>query len=131
MTRAEILWLLNYLSAAYRSFTVDRDEAEGVVNVWMDILQGVNFEAAQDAVRRLCRENTAFAPTPGEIYQACMSKGTKLSIYDIQELERQQEQLLLQEYHETNEVIPMPDHIHKLLERLEKKRTLGGDDTLE
>lgn len=115
------MWLLNYLSAAYRSFTVEREEADGVVNVWTDILQGVSFEAAQEAVRRLCRENASFAPTPGEIYQACMDSGPQLTIYQIQQQEQQQRMLELQEYHETEDVGPMPDHVREKLNSVFEK----------
>ncbi|CAH1054066.1 hypothetical protein [Paenibacillus pseudetheri] len=71
-----------------------------------------------------------FPPKPSDIVGNFYNK-PKPSIYDIQALEQKQEQLALLEYHESNEVIPMPDHIHELLERLAKKRLIGGDDNVE
>lgn len=72
-------------------------------------------------------DTSRYEPTIADI----INNKPQLSIYDIQALEQRQEQIALLEYHENNEVVPMPEHIHELLERLEKKRTLGGDDNLE
>lgn len=72
-------------------------------------------------------DNSRFEPKIADI----INNKPQLSIYDAQAQERQQEQLALLEYHESNEVIPMPDHIHELLERLAKKRLIGGEDNLE
>lgn len=88
------------------------------MNVWMDILQGVSFEAAQEAVRRLCRENTSFAPTPGEIYQACIRSGPELTIYQVQQQEYEQRMLELSEYHETEQVGPAPDFVQKRIDAI-------------
>lgn len=121
MNRTQVLWLLNYLSAAYRSFTIDSEEAEGVVNVWIDILQDIPFESAQEATRRLCRIKTDFAPTPAEIYQACLDNELDLSVYQIQQREHEQRMLELKEYHETEEVGPMPDSVRERLDKVFKK----------
>lgn len=108
--------LLKYLSAAYRSFRIDEDEVEGVINVWTDILQDIPTETAMAATRRLCRTKIDFAPTPGEIYQACIDNGTALTVYQIQRQEQEQRVLELQEYHESEEVGPAPDFVQKKID---------------
>lgn len=110
--------LMKYLSAAYRSFVIDESEIDSVIGVWQDILEDIPNDTAQAAVRRLCRENTSFAPTPGEIYQACMDKGTGLTVYQIQRQEQEQRILELQEYHETEKVGPAPDAVQKKIDAI-------------
>ncbi|MFD5022251.1 replicative helicase loader/inhibitor [Paenibacillus sp. NPDC058367] len=121
MNRAQVLWLLNYLSAAYRSFTIDPDEANGVVNVWLEILEDVPFEAAQNATKRLCRIKTDFAPTPGEIYQESLQK-VEPSYYEALRLEEQENKLLLEAYDQT--AVPMPDDILQKRQKLNERRRI-------
>lgn len=123
-----MMLLMKYLSAAYRSFVIDESEVDSIVGVWQDILQDIPNDTAMQAVRRLCRENTSFAPTPGEIYQACMDRGTKLTVYQIQQQEQQQRMLELQEYHETEEVGPMPERVRQKLNALYKKTRVTQDE---
>lgn len=82
-------------------------------------------EAKQNLMTHL--RSSPFPPKPSDIVGDFYSK-PKPSIYDIQALEQKEQQLALMEYHEKNVVVPMPDHIHELLKRLDKKRALGGDD---
>ncbi|WP_245864466.1 replicative helicase loader/inhibitor [Paenibacillus donghaensis] len=118
MDRVGVTLLLKYLSAAYRSFRIDEDEVEGVIRVWADILQDIPTETAMAATRRLCRTKTDFAPSPGEIYQACTDSGTELTVYQIQKQEQQARVLELQEYHETEEVGPAPDFVQKRIDAI-------------
>ncbi|MFU1797630.1 replicative helicase loader/inhibitor [Paenibacillus azoreducens] len=124
MNRAQVLWILNYLSAAYRSFTIDPDEVEGVVNVWMDLLQDVSFETAQQETRKLCRIKTDFAPTPSEIYQACQQQTR--SFYELQRAEEESDRLALAEYNQ--QAIPMPEQILKRREKLLAERKVNADE---
>lgn len=107
---------------------IDESEVDSVIGVWQDILQDIPNDTAMQAVRRLCRENTSFAPAPGEIYQACMDNGTELTVYQIQQQEQQQRMLELQEYHETEKVGPMPDHVRQKLNAVYKKARVTQDE---
>ncbi|MBW4083586.1 replicative helicase loader/inhibitor [Paenibacillus sp. S150] len=129
MDRVGVTLLLKYLSAAYRSFVINEDEVQDVVGVWTDILQDIPPDVAMAAARRLCRENTSFAPTPGEIYQACMDSGPELTIYQLQKQEQQQRLLELREYHETEKVGPPPDHIRQKLDAIFKKARVTEDES--
>lgn len=104
--------LMRYISGAYRNFVIEDSEMEGTIGVWMDILQDIPFQIALERTRDLCRTKIEFAPTPAEIYQACLESH---SFYELQRIEEQQEQLMLQEYYE--QAVPMPQHIKEKLER--------------
>lgn len=108
---------------------INEDEVQDVVGVWTDILQDIPPDVAMAAARRLCRENTSFAPTPGEIYQACMDSGPELTIYQLQKQEQQQRLLELREYHETEKVGPPPDHIRQKLDAIFKKARVTEDES--
>lgn len=99
------------------------------MNVWMDILQNVPFETAQQETRRLCRLKTDFAPTPAEIYQACTESSSTLTVYQIQQKEHEQQLLELQEYHEREEVKPMPEHIANRLDQLFAGMRVNEDES--
>ncbi|WP_234540663.1 hypothetical protein [Paenibacillus pseudetheri] len=127
--------LLSRIQIAYPAFVniFEEDDYGNVINaptaqLWQQRLfaNGITIEQAVQALDKHI-DTSQFEPKIADI----INNKPQLSIYDIQAQERQQEQLALLEYHESNEVIPMPDHIHELLERLENKRTLGGDDNLE
>ncbi|WP_170287177.1 replicative helicase loader/inhibitor [Paenibacillus faecis] len=130
MDRTGVILLMKYIAGAYRSFrTVDETQAEEEVAVWHDLLREIPNELAMEKTRQLCQINKHFAPTPAEIYQACVQKQSLLSIYEIQRLENEQQLLELQEYHEREEVKPMPEHIAKRLESLFVNMRVNRDES--
>lgn len=113
-----MILLMKYIAGAYRSFrTADDEQAAEEVAVWHDILSDIPNELAMQKTRELCRINKHFAPTPAEIYQACV-QNQPLSIYEIQRLENERQELELKEYHEREEVKPMPEHIARRLKQV-------------
>ncbi|WP_216479267.1 hypothetical protein [Paenibacillus brevis] len=114
---------MRYISGAYRNFVIEDSEMEGTIGVWMDILQDIPFQIALERTRDLCRTKIEFAPTPAEIYQACLESH---SFYELQRIEEQQELLELQQYNE--QAVPMPDHIRERLER-RVKRTVNNNES--
>lgn len=120
---------MKYIAGAYRSFrTADDDQAEQEVTVWHDILQDIPTQLAMERTRELCRVNTKFPPTPAEIYQACFQQQER-SVYEIQRLENEQQLLELQEYHEREEVKPMPENIAKRLKELFAGMRVNEDES--
>ncbi|WP_217496341.1 replicative helicase loader/inhibitor [Paenibacillus algicola] len=120
---------MKYIAGAYRSFrTADDTQVAEEVAVWHDILQDIPTEIAIQKTRELCRINTKFAPTPAEIYQACTEPET-YSIYELQRREQEQQLLELKEYHEREEVKPMPDHIANRLEKLFASMRVNNDES--
>ncbi len=124
-----MILLMKYIAGAYRSFrTADDAQAEQEVAVWHDILQDIPNQLAMEKTRELCRVNTTFPPTPAEIYQACV-QNQSLSVYQIQRIENEQQLLELQEYHEREEVKPMPEHIANRLEKLFAGMRVNRDES--
>ncbi|AIQ54539.1 hypothetical protein R70331_25485 [Paenibacillus sp. FSL R7-0331] len=108
---------------------ISDDEVLDVIGVWEDILRDIPNEDVMQAARRLCRENNSFAPTPGEIYQACIQSGKEMTVYQIQQQEQELRMLELQEYHETEKVGPMPDHVREKLDAIFKKARVTEDES--
>ncbi|MDY7993341.1 replicative helicase loader/inhibitor [Paenibacillus polymyxa] len=117
-----MIFLMKYISKAYRSFVIDEREVESEVQVWHDLLREVPFETAIEKTRMLCQTNEKWAPTPAEIYQACQPEQ---SYYALQRAEERADTLALQEYLE--QAVPMPDHIRKRLEKLQSSRRLNHE----
>ncbi|GIO57970.1 hypothetical protein J21TS7_62880 [Paenibacillus cineris] len=129
MDRKGVILLMKYISGAYRSFRMaDDEQAADEVAVWHDLLMDIPIELAMQKTRELCRINKHFAPTPAEIYQACVENQT-LSIYEIQRRENEQQLLELQEYHEREEVKPMPEHIARRLDQLFAGMRVNNDES--
>lgn len=98
------------------------------VTVWHDILQDISGDAAQRITRQLCRKNTQFPPTPAEIYQETLDE-TDCSIYEVERLETEQALLELKEYHETENVMPMPDRVRKRLAEVQQRVQVTSDES--
>lgn len=108
---------------------IEEGEAEDVIGTWTDILQDIPPDIAMTATRRLCRIKADFAPTPGEIYQACIERSTELTVYQIQQQEHEQRMLELKEYHETEQVGPPPEHVRQKLDAIFKKVRVTEDES--
>jgi len=108
---------------------ISEDEVQDVIGVWTDILQDIPADVAMAAARRLCRIKTDFAPTPGEIYQACMDNETNLTVYQIQQQEQQEQTLALMEYHASENVGPMPEEVERKLAAVFRKAKVKPDES--
>ncbi|MEN1985223.1 hypothetical protein [Paenibacillus hubeiensis] len=122
MTEAELTLLLTIAKRVHPSFSVDDEITFGI---WFELVGEVPFEVAQQNLKEHLRLSE-FPPKPANLAGDYFNR-PKLSVYDIQAIEQQEQQIALQEYHEKNKVVPMPDHIRAKLEGLVKKRTVGGD----
>lgn len=128
MTRAEVILIIKYISRAYRNFNIDPSDLNDTVTVWHDILQDISGETAQRVTRQLCRINTQFPPTPAEIYQTTLDEVTR-TVYEVERLETEQALLELKEYHETENVVPMPERVRKRLEAIQQRVQVTSDES--
>lgn len=119
------------MSGVYRTFKIHEDEVEGVINTWIDVLDDVTLAEVRAVLPKLCRcePYIDFAPSPGAIYQACMDSGVNLTVYQIQQREQEQRMLELKEYHETEQVGPMPDSVRERLDKVFKKARVIQDES--
>jgi hypothetical protein len=130
MDRTGVILLMKYISGAYRSFrTADDEQAADEVKVWHDLLSDIPNELAMQKTRELCRINKHFAPTPAEIYQACIEVAPAMTVYEAQRLENERQLLELKEYHEREEVKPMPEHIARRLDQLFAGMRVNNDES--
>lgn len=85
------------------------------IDVWYAVLQDTSADQAQRNLMEHFRTNR-FPPTPADLIGA--DRQQPLSVYESQRLENEQQLLELQEYHEREEVKPMPEHIANRLDQL-------------
>lgn len=111
--------LMKFISSVYQNFVVD-DKMK--IDAWCIVLADLPPDKAMRNVIEYSKVGK-FPPVPADI----IGPKEQLSIYDIQALERQQEQLALEEYHEKNKVVPMPAHIREKLVRIAIKAKAGDD----
>lgn len=103
---------------------INENEVGDVIAVWTDLLRDIPNDAANQAVRRLCKVKKEFAPTPAEIIEECQPEQ---SFYALQRAEEQQDALALQE--DLEHAVPMPEHIRERLERHQKRTRVNMDES--
>ncbi len=104
--------LMKLITNVYQNFEVE-DPIK--IDVWHAVLQETSVEQAQVNLMEHFRTNR-FPPTPADLIRA--EQNQPLSIYEIQRLENERQELELKEYHEREEVKPMPEHIARRLEQV-------------
>lgn len=96
------------------------------IDVWYAVLKDSSAEQAQRNLMDHFRTNR-FPPTPADLIRA--EEGRPLSVYEIQKQENEQQLLELQEYHEREDVKPMPDHIARRLDKLFAGMRVNDDES--
>lgn len=72
--------------------------------------------------------SSPYPPKPSDIVGNYYNN-PQLSVYQIQRQEQEQQLLELKEYHETEKVGPMPDHIREKLDAVFKKVRVTQDES--
>ena len=118
---------MSRIKTAYPNFVniITPNKETPTVDLWYQRLSanGITLEQALQALDKHI-DSSRFEPTIADI----INNKPVLSIYDIQKQEREQEQLALKEYHENNEVVPMPDHIREKINALLQKTKVGDSE---
>lgn len=107
--------LMKFVSLVYQNFEVN-DPAK--IQVWEMLLKDEDYNAVQQMAVNHCKSEK-FPPVPADLIPTKLS----MSVYQLQQKEREQDLLELEEYHEKNKTVPMPDYILK-----ELKSIGGGED---
>ncbi|WP_413373243.1 hypothetical protein [Paenibacillus taichungensis] len=115
MERADVISLMKFISLVYQNFEVN-DPAK--IQVWEMLLKDEDYNDVQRMAVDHCKTEK-FPPVPADL----IPKKHSMTVYDHQQLEREQDLIELQEYHENNKTVPMPDYILKELQSMG-----GGDD---
>ena len=69
-TREEIKKIIGYLKLVFPNYNPDVTSTPNTVDVYEDLLGDLDGKMLEDAVREACKQDRAFAPSPGEIIAA-------------------------------------------------------------
>lgn len=105
MKKTEVKQLFLIINNCYQNFQIDDIKT----NVWLNVLQDIPFNMAQQNLRKHIRE-CKFPPTPADIINYDPNKFIDYQKQEIESSERLQE---LEAWEK--KAIPMPDHIKQYL----------------
>ncbi|PAD73946.1 hypothetical protein [Paenibacillus campinasensis] len=115
---------MKLITNVYQNFEVE-DPAK--IDVWYMVLRETSVESAKSNLMMHFR-TSSFPPTPADLIGG-KEPEKSLTIYDIQRKEQEQQLLELQEYHEREDVKPMPDHIAKRLGQIFAGMRVNRDES--
>lgn len=107
-----MILLMKLITNVYQNFEVE-DPAK--IDVWHAVLRETPIKVARLNLMDHFR-TSRFPPTPADLIR--LEYKQPLSVYELQKLDNDRQLLELQEYHEREEVKPMPEHIANRLNKL-------------
>ncbi|WP_211746377.1 hypothetical protein [Paenibacillus sp. Marseille-Q4541] len=127
ITMAQILGLLAKIKRAYPNFVnivkrsphTNQVQSSPTADLWYERLNmnGITFDRALSAVDYHI-DTSDFEPKISSIINYQWRNGSEHSLYEVQQRQREQDILELKQYHSSEDVKPMPDHIRKRIERI-------------
>jgi hypothetical protein len=72
-TREEIAQIIGYLKLVYPNYNPDVTSHPNTIDVYEDLLGDIEADMLRQGVKAACRQDRAFAPSPGEIRAAVNS----------------------------------------------------------
>lgn len=122
MNNQETSKLLAVIKTAFPEFVITSE----TIQVWHLFLQKFPYDRAMSNLEDHIL-TSRFAPRIADVVREDLKQ--ELTVYQIQQQENEQARLELQEYHETEKVGPMPDHIKAKLDAVFKKARVTLDES--